>query len=41
MAEQSRRSLTNIVFIILIAAAIFGAADLAWRMFNAAMSGPG
>ncbi|MFI4933121.1 MAG: hypothetical protein ACHP7N_00725 [Caulobacterales bacterium] len=41
MAEQSRRSLTNMVFIVLIALAILGAADLAWRMYNAALSGPG
>lgn len=41
MAAQSPRSLINIVFIVLLAAALVGAGALTVDMFQAALSGPG
>jgi hypothetical protein len=41
MAAQSSRSLTNIVFILLLAIALLGAGALTVDMFQSALSGPG
>ena len=41
MAEQSPRSLINIVFVLLLAAALVGAVALTLDMMQAAVSGPG
>jgi len=37
---QNHRSITNMVFIILLAALIVGIGDLTWQMLQAAASGP-
>jgi hypothetical protein len=41
MAAQSPRSLINIVFMLLLAAALVGAGILTLDMFQSALSGPG
>jgi hypothetical protein len=41
MAGQSPRSLINIVFILLLAAALLGAGALTLDMVQSALSGPG
>jgi hypothetical protein len=41
LTAKSPRSITNMVFIVILAALILGIADLAWNMIQSATSGPG